>query len=108
MRVNFDKLDPSVTSVTLDSEFARAPKVSYSIGLQADFDEVVARVDYGWKDDVNLVEEDSANITYVPADANWSIGIFDNNQADEEYLSSGLGLTGTPVGVIAGESGCFR
>lgn len=116
----FDKLDSSVTSVTLDSEFARAPEVSYSIGLQADFDEIVARVDYGWKDDANLVEEDSANIvqedygllsaniTYAPADANWSISIFGNNLTDEEYLTSGLDLTGTPVGVVAGEPGRFR
>lgn len=117
----FDKLDSSVTAVTLDSEFARAPDFSYSLGLEADYGAVVARVDYGWKDDANLVEEDSANIvqesygllsanvTYAPEDASWSVSVFGNNLTDEEYLVGGLDLSnGPPIGVSAAEPGRFR
>lgn len=117
----FDKLDPGVTAVTLDSEFARAPDFSYSLGLEADYGSVIVRVDYGWKDDANLVEADSANIvqesygllsanlTYAPEDASWSVALFGNNLTDEEYLVGGLDLTtAAPIGVSAAEPGRFR
>ena len=117
----FDKLDESVTAVTLDSEFPRAPEKSFSLGLQADFDAIAAWVDYGWKDDANLVEVDaanivqesygllSANITYAPVDAAWSISVFGNNLTDEDYLVGGLNLTeAAPTGTSAAEPGRFR
>jgi iron complex outermembrane receptor protein len=117
----FDKLDEGVTGVTLDSEFARAPKKSFSVGLEADFEAIVARADYGWKDDANLVEVDganivqesygllSANITYKPIDASWSVSVFGNNLTDEEYLLGGLDLTtAAPTGTSAAEPGRFR
>lgn len=117
----FDKLEPTVTAVDLDSEFARAPDFSYSLGLEADYDSVVVRVDYGWKDDANLVEIDSANIvqdsysllsaniTYAPEDAAWSVSLFGNNLTDEEYLVGGLDLTtSAPLGIAAAEPGRFR
>lgn len=117
----YDELDPSVTGVTLDSEFGRAPEVSYSLGLQADFGDVVVRVDYGWVNDfyltsaatVAIEQEDygllSANISYIPEGENWSISVFGNNLTDEEYLSGGLDFRGAaPSGIAQAEPGRFR
>jgi len=116
----YTKLNPTVTSVTLDSDFARAPEASFSLGLEADLGEVVGRIDYGWKDDFRTVEGDSthiaqaaygllsANITYAPEGANWSISVFGTNLTDEEYIVSGISLLNTPFGITQAEPGRFR
>jgi iron complex outermembrane receptor protein len=115
------QLDDVVTAMTTDSDFPRAPELSFSIGLEADFDTLIARLDYGWKDDFRTVEADNdyviqdaygllnLNLTYQPDNADWSLSVFGTNLTDEEYLVSGLNLdAGKPLGVIQGEPGRFR
>lgn len=107
-------------SVTTESDFARAPKLSYSLSLSADWDTVSARLDYGWRDDFRSVIADAnfltqeaygllnANITYAPANMQWKISVFATNLTDEEYLVSGLEFRGSPRGVAQLEPGRFR
>ena len=113
-----------VASVTTDSDFGRAPNLSYSLGMTANWEDFVARIDYGWKDDfrsvipdANFVQQDSygllsANFSYSPADADWKVSLFGTNLTDEEYLVSGLDLGGlqprAPHGIAQIEPGRFR
>lgn len=122
MDAEYTKLNAGVTGISLDSDFGRAPETSFSLGFEADFGAVVARVDYGWKDDFRLVEAPdaaaliqdsygllSANLRYQPEDAAWSITLFGTNLNDEEYLVSGLSLLGArQPGIAQGEPGRFR
>jgi len=115
------ELDDGVVSMTTSSDFVRAPQWSYSVGLEADFDTIVARLDYGWKDDFRTVEGDNDfilqdaygllnfNVTYSPGGKDWSVSLFGTNLTDEEYLLSGLNLdAGKPFGIQQGEPGRFR
>ena len=116
----YSQLNNNVNSLTLDSNFAHAPKNSFVLALSANFDDIVAHVDYGWKNDFALLEAPAeaviqksygllnANIRYQTANSYWAISVYANNLTDEEYLISGLNLTTAPPGIIQGEPGRFR
>jgi iron complex outermembrane receptor protein len=122
MDAEYTQLNANVVSVTKDSDFGRAPDLSYSLGLEADYDIIVARIDYGWKDDFGLVEAPdsavivqesygllSANVRYQPENTSWNISVYGTNLTDEEYLVSGISLLGNgEPGVAQGEPGRFR
>ncbi|NIB42988.1 TonB-dependent receptor [Pseudomaricurvus alkylphenolicus] len=106
-------------AVGTDSDFARAPQWSYSIGLTAEWEAISARVDYGWKDDfrsvipdANFIQQDaygllSVNISYAPESEPWKLSLFGTNLTDEEYLVSGIAVN-NPVGMAQIEPGRFR
>lgn len=115
----YTDIDTADAAVTEDSDFGRAPETSYSLGLEADFGEIVGRVDYGWKDnfrslvpDANYIEQDSygllsANISYAPDGGSWKLSAFGTNLTDEDYLVSGLTIW-QPLGFAGVEPGRFR
>ena len=114
----YDELDPGVTAITLESDGARAPDLSYSIGsnvtVPLDDGELDLRLDYGWKDDHRLLEGDAvsirqpsyglfdASLTYR-REAGWSVAAFATNLGDEEYATGGLNIFG--LGFVQVEPG---
>ncbi|WP_299771957.1 TonB-dependent receptor [uncultured Pseudoteredinibacter sp.] len=115
----YTRIDSDSASVGLNSDFARAPELSYSLGLEADWGETIARIDYGWKDefrsvtpDANFIQQEAygllnANISYQPEDSAWKLSLYGTNLTDEQYLVSGIAVL-NPVGIAQIEPGRFR
>lgn len=105
----YDELDPGVTAITLNSDGARAPDFSYSIGsnivIPIGNGDLDLRLDYGWMDDHRLLEGDAvsirqdayglfdANLSYRN-ESNWTVSVFGTNLTDEEYATGGLDIAG--------------
>lgn len=121
LEAEYTKIDLPSAAVSTNSEFGRAPKRSYSLGISADWDTIVARIDYGWKDDfrsvvpdANIIQQQaygllSANLSYQPDDSQWKLALYGSNLTDEEYLVSGISLLGSnPTGIAQVEPGRGR
>ncbi|MBB6522143.1 TonB-dependent receptor [Pseudoteredinibacter isoporae] len=119
LNADYTRIESDRASVGLDSDFARAPEISYAIGLEADWGETIARIDYGWKDDFRSVTPDAnfiqqeaygllnANVRCRPEGSNWQLSIYGTNLTDEHYLVSGIAVL-NPVGIAQVEPGRFR
>ena len=115
---------------TGDTEFARAPETSYSLGLQhtADLEggaSLTTRVDYMYQDqfwrfepflrmdaypsippgydesgDVGVL---NVRLTYAPGDADWAFSLFGTNLTDEYMINSGFfhGIWGFDFATVA-------
>lgn len=121
---DYEKLDPGITAITLDSKFPRAPSSSYVLGAEATIPigagNIFARLDWGWKDSYWYTDTDStagditqesygllnARISYQPDNSNWRLTVFGTNLTDKEYGLGGLDLRkGTPIGMAQIEPG---
>lgn len=118
LNFEYDELEPGVTAITLDSDGARAPDFSYSLGTNITAPlangELDLRLDYGWKDDHRLLEGDAVairqksyglfdvNLTYR-SEAGWSVSAFATNLGGEEYATGGLDIAG--LGFVQVEPG---
>jgi iron complex outermembrane receptor protein len=95
------------TQIQLNTPFAYAPELSYSIGVQhtaqlASAGRLIARLDYGWMDDYQRSREIrfqatqeafglvNARVAYEPPEQNWRLSVFGTNLTDEKYLNSGM------------------
>ncbi|MBJ2138139.1 TonB-dependent receptor [Paraglaciecola chathamensis] len=103
----FTEVAPGITQITTDSEAARAPKYSFTLGAQYNLyidngSEVLVRADYGWKDDYKIIVDDNLqiiqeafgllgiNVSYITDD--WRVSVYGTNLTDEEYALGGLGF----------------
>ncbi len=95
------------TQIRLNTPFAYAPELSYSIGVQhtaslASSGRLISRLDYGWMDDYERSREIrfqatqeafglvNARLAYEPPVENWRLSVFGTNLTDEKYLNSGM------------------
>ncbi|WP_425409907.1 TonB-dependent receptor [Hyphococcus sp.] len=103
----YSELDPSVASISLDSELVKTPKWSLNFGgeytaalggaLEATF-----RADYSYRtrtqhvaDNNPLLTQDaygllSLRLSLAPVDGPWEVSVFGTNLTDERYISNGL------------------
>lgn len=101
--------DPEVSPLRIGDEFAYAPDVSYTIGVQRYLNlpsgaELTFRADYGWKDEY---QKDSApdrqspepepaygllnaRVVYGFPNRDWRLSLFGRNLTDEYYESGGI------------------
>jgi iron complex outermembrane receptor protein len=102
----FTKVGADVTQITINSEAARAPKFSYTIGAQYNYElenaELQIRTDYGWKDDYKTIVDESLqivqesfgllglNVSYITE--NWKVSLYGRNLTGEEYAQGGIGF----------------
>jgi iron complex outermembrane recepter protein len=110
IRSGYEKLDPGVTEVTLDTPLSGAPEWTFGLGAQWDQQlsfggSFATRIDYGWQDERLLkagplgVKDDAygmlrARATYVAPGGGWSFSVFGTNLTDERYLLTGFGGVG--------------
>jgi iron complex outermembrane receptor protein len=95
------------TQIRLNTPFAYAPELSYSIGVQhtaslASSGRLISRLDYGWMDDYERSREIrfqatqeafgllNARLAYEPPAQDWRLSVFGTNLTDEKYLNSGM------------------
>ena len=93
--------------IQVDTPFAHAPKRSYALGVQRDFEldrgaNLIARLDYGWVDDHVLMAERlfqlaqpaygllSARVSYEFPRRRYQLTLFGNNLTDEYYFDSAV------------------
>ncbi|MEL7028563.1 MAG: TonB-dependent receptor [Pseudomonadota bacterium] len=101
------ELDPSVTSITLDSELVKAPKWSLNIGGDytiplVDTLQATLRADYSYRsrtqhvpDNNPLLTQDgyslvNLRLTFAPEEGPWEFSVFGTNVTDERYITNGL------------------
>lgn len=115
LSTQYRELAPSVTAVTRQSDFPRAPKWSYSLGLGRQWQAWHAYIAYGWKDRYRTVVADNDALEQAPVgivnmsithdySKHWQWRAFITNATDQHYWLSGLNLdAGKPMGVMQGE-----
>ncbi len=120
----YDELESGGVNIASNEEFTNAPRLTYNIGFAYDFSvgdmgDVLARVDYAWRDDSVLTTEFQTGQTdplQMPLEAddygvlnaavvwdmdeNWRFTFAGKNLTDEEYLVTGYNITS--VGVRTG------
>ncbi len=106
LHARYTRLAPTVTAVTLSSQFAKTPDWTFNIGAESGFDtrvgRLTARGDYAYRsqvqntaDNVQLVAQKGygllqAQLTLEPENARWSITAFGTNLTDTRYVTNGL------------------
>ena len=107
----WDSIDNPSAGVGLNSNFGRAPELSYRIGGRYTADlsgggQIVASADYAYTDEQNSSPQDSTTIfiddysllnlrlSYLAPDGVWEAGLFCSNCADEEYYFGGAAWAG--------------
>ncbi len=111
------EIDPG-SGVTIDALFPQTPEWNYSVALQYAATlakgSLIARADYGWRDDFFFGFENdarafqeaygivNARVLYAPS-SRWEVALFGTNLTDEDYFESALRLeaVGTTLGVGA-------
>jgi iron complex outermembrane receptor protein len=106
----WDTVQPGA-GINVDSSFARAPDLSYTIGGRYNYDlssgaMVVATVDFAHTDDQESSPQDTTTLTipaydlmtarirFTTADGNWNVSLFCTNCFDEEYITGGAAWAG--------------
>jgi iron complex outermembrane receptor protein len=123
LHANFGILDAQWTDpvpgsgVTLDSDFSRAPDLSYVLGARFNLPldmggRLAASIDYSYKDDQESSPQDSTTLTipsydlltarlkYVSADESWEASVFCSNCTDEKYITGGAAWAGATDNTI--------
>jgi iron complex outermembrane receptor protein len=104
----WDEVDPN-GGAAIDSEFAHAPELSYTIGLRHDTDlaggQLTSTINLAYKDEQQSNGQDSTSITvpdytlvngrisYISGN-NWKASLYCTNCFDEEYITGGTSWAG--------------
>ncbi len=108
-KAKFEKINPGVTAVNLNSKFVDTPEWNIFGGLQYELvfgnaGSLVLNADASYKSglyrDVSNSPElyqngyalVNARMTYIAPSANWEIAIFGTNLTDKRYIHKGVGL----------------
>lgn len=106
LKMKYDDIG-SATGITLDSNFQRAPELTWSIGADYTIDfsgggELVTTLGWSSQDEQNSTPTDadtlvlpaygllSARIAYTSDGGNWTAGVYGTNLTDEVYYVGGV------------------
>jgi iron complex outermembrane receptor protein len=102
----YERLDPTVSGVTLDHDLPKAPEWSVALGAEQGVDlalgRVTARVHYAYRSRVQNTADNApltaqpayglvdAGLTFRRPGADWSLTLFGTNLTDTRYITNGL------------------
>jgi len=111
----WDDIQNPTAGVEEDSDFSRAPELSFNLGLTHTWDletggVITSSINYAYKDEQQSSGQDSTTLTipeydlfnlrigYTSSEGNWKATLFCSNCADEEYITGGAAWAGSTDG----------